>query len=293
MAALEYYGIFAPGREPAAWYIHRPVRPSVLASTLLLAGLLTPTGCAERGQAGRATAYPEAALVDVLRGGQLGAYCSGALIAPSVVLTAGHCVKGQVGFVPDAWTVTLPFAGHQRVEAVDAATYDWESTNGTVDPAKHDIGLVFLARPVHLPAGQCPRLATEPVHDDTEVVHVGRLHAGRPSTTSLFVGEPVSVTDGAAAGFPFDYDADAVIARGDSGGPVEQPGANPHVIVAVGSGSYPGRNEVLARVDLLNSASNRWIADEVAAHGGGCDQWTAATTRSRTSTSFTPSASAR
>jgi hypothetical protein len=264
------YGIFAAGREDTAWYTDGLVRPAALASTLLLAGLLTPAGCVQHVESGRATAYPEAALVDVLRGGQLGAYCSGALIAPSVVLTAGHCVKGQVGFSPDAWTVTLPYVGHQRVEATGAATYDWETTNGTVDPGRHDIGLVFLARPVRLPPGRCPRLATEPLRDDAEVVHVGRLHAGLPSTTSLFVGEPVHVTDGAAAGFPFDYDADAVIARGDSGGPVEQPGANPHVIVAVGSGSYPGRNEVLARVDLLNRASNRWIADQVRMHGGAC-----------------------
>jgi secreted trypsin-like serine protease len=236
----------------------------------LLAGATTLASCAERAGAGRATEYPEAALVDVLRGGQLGAYCSGALIAPSVVLTAGHCVKGQAGLVPDAWTVTLPYAGHQRIDAVGAVTYDWESTNGTVDPGKHDIGLVFLARPVHLPAGQCPRLATEPLRDHTDVVHVGRLDDGHLSTTSLFVGEPVPVIDGTAAGFPFDYDAEAVIARGDSGGPVEQPGANPHVIVAVGSGSYPGKNEVLARVDLLNSPSNRWIAEQIGVHGGGC-----------------------
>ncbi|HEY3817134.1 MAG TPA: trypsin-like serine protease [Polyangiaceae bacterium] len=270
MGTLELYGIFAPGREPSAWYTEGLVRTSAFASTLVLAAVMTSTACTERASAGRASAYPEAALVDVLRGGQLGAYCSGALIAPSVVLTAGHCVKGQQDFVPDAWTITLPYAGHQRIAAVGAATYDWESTNGTVDPGKHDIGLVFLARPVHLPAGQCPRLATEPLRDQAEVVHVGRLDAGRLSTTSLFVAEPVPVTDGAAAGFPFDYDARAVIARGDSGGPVEQPGANPHLIVAVGSGSYPGKNEVLARVDLLNSASNRWIADQVRAHGGGC-----------------------
>src|SRR5271166_2594720 len=134
----------------------RAMRRSTLAATLALAVAVALGGCTERVRAGVATAYPEAALVDVLHGGQLGAYCSGALIAPSVVLTAGHCVKGQQGFVPDAWTVTLPYAGHQRIEAADATTYDWESTNGTVDPGKHDIGLVFLARPVHLPPGQCP-----------------------------------------------------------------------------------------------------------------------------------------
>jgi secreted trypsin-like serine protease len=237
----------------------------------LLAVLLgSAPACKEGARAGEATAYPEAALVDVLRGGQLGAYCSGALIAPSVVLTAGHCVKGQVGFVPDAWRVTLPYAGGVSVESAGAATYDWETTNGTVDPTLHDIGLVFLASPVPLAPGQCPRLATAPVSDDTEIVHVGRMREGRLSTTTLFVGEPVAVTDGAAAGFPFDYDAAAVIAQGDSGGPVEEPGSAPHSIVAVASGSSPGRNEVLARVDLLNRAGNRWIAEQIRAHGGPC-----------------------
>ena len=204
-----------------------------------------------------ATAYPEAVLVDMSQNGQITAACSGSVIAPQVVLTAGHCVDGF-----DGWQVKAPFAKGQSANASDGETYDWaENGADTVNPDHHDIGLVYLSSKITLSA--YPTLAKQPLADGASIVNVGRIGDGTFSTTSLFVSAPTSVSDGAGAGFPFDYSADEIIESGDSGGPDEVAGATPHVIVAVNSGAGSG-SEVLARVDLIYD----WIQTKVLAHGG-------------------------
>src|SRR6187401_3510046 len=65
-----------------------------------------------------ANAYPEAALVNMLVDGQPRAVCSGAVIAPRVVLTAGHCVFGFNG-----WDIHAPFAGEQKASSAKGITY--------------------------------------------------------------------------------------------------------------------------------------------------------------------------
>jgi hypothetical protein len=102
------------------------------------------------------------------------------------------------------------------------------------------------------------------VADGTRIVNIGRINNGVLSNTSLFVSKPIPVRGATSVGFPFDYVAMEVIESGDSGGPDELPGTDPHQIVAVNSGAGGG-TEVLARVDLLRS----WILGKVASHGGG------------------------
>jgi V8-like Glu-specific endopeptidase len=200
-----------------------------------------------------ASAYPEAVLVD-MKGG---AACSGSLIAPSVVLTAGHCVDGF-----DSWGIQAPFAGNQSSSSSDGETYDWaENGAETVNPDHHDIGLVYLQTPLRI--SHYPTLSQKALADGTEIVNVGRIQDGQLSKTSLFVSSPAQLTDGTASGYPLDYTSDAIIQPGDSGGPVFLASAAQHTIVAVNSGVNP-TFEVLARVDLLYS----WIAQKVQAHGG-------------------------
>jgi hypothetical protein len=204
-----------------------------------------------------AKAYPEAVLVNMLQGNRTVAACSGSLIAPTVVLTAGHCVHTW-----SQWHVIAPHAGGQQAMATSGATYDWDVTGESVAPDEHDIGLVVLATPIQLQA--YPLLAQKPVAAGAKVLNIGRIRDGELSNSSLFVSKPVPVTPGSSLGFPFDYAAVDRIESGDSGGPDVLPGAAPHTIVAVNSGANHA-TEVLARVDLVAS----WIEGQVSAHAAG------------------------
>jgi hypothetical protein len=206
-----------------------------------------------------AKAYPEAVLVDMLQGGQLAAACSGALVAPRLVLTAGHCVHGY-----DGWQITAPYAGGATSGSTKGEVLDWTDDSGTVDPGMHDVAVIFLDQPIALPS--YPEIAKAPVADGTHVVNIGRIRDGQFSDSDLYVSKPVAVGDGAPYGFPFDYASPEIIQSGDSGGPDEVLTGGVHTIVAVNSGGGQG-TQVLARTDLVAS----WIGQQIAASGGSPD----------------------
>ena len=198
-----------------------------------------------------ATGYPEAAYLNIDFTSSGGFACSGTLIAPRVVLTAGHCVDTH-----KKWDVYV--AGSFR-QSTDAVTYDWKEGGAqTVNPAHHDIGLVFLKDPIALAA--YPTIANAPVTDGATVTNIGRINNGQ--MTNLAWAANSIVHPGGAVGFPFDYQSSLVIQSGDSGG--ADMFAGTHKIVAVNSGA--GANvQVLARTDLVFP----WIQAQIAAHSGG------------------------
>lgn len=201
-----------------------------------------------------ATAYPESVLIDMAKGGQLVAICSGSLIGPRDVITAGHCVHGFDGFVVEAPFVSV------TAQATHAATLDWNNDGETVNPNQHDVALIHLDRDI--PVAQYAKVATTKLAWGASVRNVGRIDDGQASWSSLFIGAAVKVYDGAQAGYPFDYVTSELIQSGDSGGPVFKSGT--HDLVAVNSGGGGG-TQVLARVDLVAS----WISQTTAAWAAG------------------------
>jgi V8-like Glu-specific endopeptidase len=197
-----------------------------------------------------ASQYPEAGYLNIDMSARGGFACSGVLIAPQVMLTAGHCVDGH-----KKWEV---YVGNAYRSSTSASVFDWHENGAeTVDPTHHDLGLVFLDEAVTL--AQYPTLASSEALDGTPALDVGRVLNGTVSSGAYQAA--TTLTDATRQGYPFDYYSNAVIQSGDSGGPVFLAGS--HVIAAVNSGA-DSSTQVLARVDLVA----QWISAQIAAHGG-------------------------
>ncbi|MGQ0506992.1 MAG: trypsin-like serine protease [Myxococcaceae bacterium] len=200
--------------------------------------------------------FPQGVLIQWPQGPNTNGVCTGSLVAPRVVVTAGHCVGGASN-----WIVRAPYAGNTDVQTVAGHVTDYvDGGNGKRNPAIHDLGILILASPVQL--NSYARIQQTPLANGTSVTLVGRDEDARVSMTDLYKAS-VTVTDGTSLGFPFDYQSTSVLRGGDSGGPVYKDGTRD--LVAVNSAGDLNI-QVLARVDLQHEWILRFIAHPDAAN---------------------------
>jgi secreted trypsin-like serine protease len=207
-----------------------------------------------------ATDHPEAVAIDLYQAGVLQAYCSGSVVAPYVVLTAGHCVDGF-----DAWQVTAPYAsGGQSAASSNGEMLDWKGNGETLNAVAHDVAVLVLATPIRL--SSYPVLATSPVADGTPIVNVGRVQDGTLSSTALYESMPLRAYGATTYGWPLDYLTMDAVQSGDSGGPDYWTSPTGPVLVAINSGATKNDYyEVLTRIDLVAP----WITSQIAAYPTG------------------------
>jgi Trypsin len=255
-------------------------RISRLASTLALAVfgsfLACSAGTGERDdssadpiQGGTAdSGHPGVGLVWFQGGG----FCTGTLVTPSVVLTAGHCVQDPIdGFYTGAGSPTTqiganPVDGMTKHAVDKMIAHPSYSASGGCPNTTFDIGLIHLAAPL-------TGVATTPY---------AKNGAPATGTTCTAVGYGTHTENGqdqfeqkrTGTEIMQDVQATSVMVKlgtaladhGDSGGPLICNGVIAGATSCHTDGDWPAHQlEHYARID----AASAWIDQQIQAWGGG------------------------
>jgi hypothetical protein len=260
-----------------------PYRSSLALISALLA--LVAGGCVKKAMA------PDASMLKALALEQTGVVavatslddspshvtlCSGALVAPNLVLTARHCVSRAVTATPSCDARGQSHNGDHLAEDADPAQiaiYVGEHVHPDVDAPRArairtlhpsgrvlcdaDVAFLVLDRPLQnvtvlplrLHASVEPGDLVVPVGFGGGAANVVGLRVARDQSTVLATGPASNSETGAVLG-PREFEVDSATCRGDSGGPAidVRTGEIVGVVSRGGSCSTLG-NHVYTRVD--------------------------------------------
>ncbi len=189
--------------------------------------------------------------------------CTATVIAPTVLLTAAHCIPAGAArfqYNPAATASTFDLNGAGWINAVAGIPHPAYTGDAT---AGHDVAVVILASDVGLAASP---LGAAPANGSTvRAVGYGRNEAkGGPGVYGSGTKRSVDIVVSAVTDREFVAGVDLQgTCHGDSGGPIFQNG------VVVGTTSYGSTGDCRGGSHLMRVDDNRGFLDTYTGGGGG------------------------
>jgi trypsin len=200
--------------------------------------------------------------------------CTGTLVAPTIVLTAGHCTLGQT-----PQTLVVGFASSSQflsgtVPVTSVVTYPGFSGSDEDVQGGLDLGLVVLsasapASPVAIDQGD----ASTFVGKSLRLVGYGYSDPASQNSSGTRLRADLTVTGACSALLAFG-DAKDNACHGDSGGPLLATAPDGTVsivgVVSFGDDLHCATSSYAVRVDRFLGWLNPYVANESAPDGCGC-----------------------